>query len=186
MARRGRGRQRQQEAPPALTPLGEPVYLISIRPVYAYQIFRGTKRYELRRWVAGEIPEGSIMVVYASGNVRAIIGEFRVGHVVRGTAEHVWSVVMSDRESGIRGDAWHYIKGSDRAMALEVLEPRLYPRRVTLEEIRRIIPGWNPPLSYKLLREGEPLYELVIRKLRRLAGLEPPEEEPTGDVEGQS
>jgi len=172
---RTRRRSQRQEAPPALTADGAPVYLISIRPVYAYQIFRGTKRYELRRWVAGEIPEGSVMVVYASGNVRAIIGEFRVGAVVRGTAEHVWSTVMSDRESGVRGDAWHYIKGSDKAMALQVQEPRLYPRKVTLEEIRRIIPGWNPPLSYKLLREGEPLYELIIRKLRRQAGLEPPE-----------
>ena len=177
MARARRSRA-QEEAPPALTSTGEPIYLISIRPVYAYQIFRGTKRYELRRGVAGQIPEGAVMVVYASGNVRAIIGEFRVGAVVRGSAEHVWSVVMSDKESGVRGDAWHYIRGAQNAMALEVVEPRLYPRRVTLEEIRRIVPGWNPPLSYKLLREGEPLYELIIKRLRVAAGLEePPEDE---------
>ncbi len=91
MARTRRSRQ-QEEAPPALTSTGEPIYLISIRPVYAYQIFRGTKRYELRRGVAGQIPEGAVMVVYASGNVRAIIGEFRVGAVVQGSAEHVFIV----------------------------------------------------------------------------------------------
>ena len=169
----GRRRRGGVEAPPALTLEGQPLYLISIRPVYAYQIFRGTKRYELRRGVAGSIPEGAVMVVYASGNVRALIGEFTVGRVIRGDAETVWRRVTSDRESGVKGDAWRYIRGADKAMALEVLEPRLYPRRVTLEEIRRIVPGWGPPLSYKLLREGEPLYELIVRKLRALAGLEP-------------
>jgi len=169
-----RQRRRAVEAPPATSVEGEPIYLISIRPVYAFQIFRGTKRFELRRGVAGSIPEGAVMVVYASGNVRAIIGEFRVGRVIRGTAEQVWRGVMSEKNSGVGEDAWRYIRGAERAMALEVVEPKLYPRRVTLEEIRRIVPGWNPPLSYKLLREGEPVYELVVRKLRMLAGLEPP------------
>jgi predicted transcriptional regulator len=174
-----RQRRRGQEAPPALDYTGAPIYLISIRPVYAFQIFRGVKKFELRRGVAGNIPEGAVMVVYASGNVRAIIGEFRVGRVIRGTAEHVWQHVTSTKDSGIGSDAWRYIRGADRAMALEVQEPTMYPRRVTLEEIRRIIPGWNPPLSYKQLREGEPLYELIIRKLRALAGREPPPEEET-------
>ncbi len=163
-------RRRAVEAPPALGEMGEPIYLISIRPVYAFQIFRGTKRFELRRGVGGSIPEGATMVVYASGNVRAIIGEFRVGLVIRGTAEEVWRGVMAERDSGVGGDAWRYIRGADKAMALEVLEPTLYPRRVTLEEIRRVVPGWNPPLSYKLLREGEPVYELIIRRLRALIG----------------
>ena len=113
------------------------------------------------------------MVVYASGNVRAIVGEFRVGRVIRGSAEEVWRRVTSERGSGVGGDAWRYIRGAERAMALEVVEPVLYPRRVGLEEIRRIVPGWNPPLSYKLLREGEPVYELVVRRLRRLVGREP-------------
>ena len=170
-------RKRGQEAPPALDAAGAPIYLISIRPVYAFQIFRGVKKFELRRGVAGNIPEGAVMVVYASGNVRAIVGEFRVGRVIRGTAEHVWREVTRSKETGIGRDAWRYIRGADRAMALEVLEPTMYPRRVTLEEIRRVVPGWNPPLSYKLLREGEPLYELIVRKLRILAGREPPEEE---------
>jgi len=166
-----RRRKQLQPAPQALTETGAEMYLISIRPVYAYQIFRATKRFELRRNVIGRIPEGSVMIVYASGNVRAIIGEFTVGKVIEGTAEQVWRKVLSEKNHGIRGDAWHYIRGAQKAMALEVVNPVLYPRKVTLEEIRRIIPGWNPPLSYKVLREGEPLYELIIRKLRRLAGL---------------
>jgi len=143
------------------------VFLISIKPLYAYQIFRGTKKFELRRNVAGDIPSGSILVVYASGNVRAIIGEFKVGRVISGGARELKKKLAGER-TGLREDAWHYVKGASKAMALEVLEPRLYPRKVTLEEVRRIIPGWSPPLSYKRLLEGDPLYELIVKKLRQL------------------
>ena len=169
-ARRGR-----QQPPPALDEAsGAPLYLISIRPQYAYQIFRGVKKFELRRNVGPDIPEGSVMIVYASGNVKAIVGEFRVVRVIAGSAEHVWREVMKHPSPGVGSDAWPYIRGAERALALEVGSPTLYPRRVTLEELRRIIPGWMPPLSYKVLREGDPVYELVIKPLRRLAGLERP------------
>ncbi len=165
-------RRQRQQLPPVTDETGAPLYLISIRPHYAYQIFRGVKRFELRRNVGPDIPEGSVMIVYASGNVRAIVGEFRVVRVIAGTAEQVWREVMKHPSPGVGSDAWPYIRGAEKALALEVGNPILYPRRVTLEELRRIIPGWMPPLSYKVLREGDPVYELVIRPLRRLAGLE--------------
>jgi predicted transcriptional regulator len=163
---------RRRQPPPAVTGDGSPIFLISIRPQYAYQILRGVKRFELRRSVGSPIPKGSVMVVYASGSVRAIVGEFRVVRVIEGTAEQVWREVMKHPSPGVGLDAWPYIRGAERAVALEVGDPVVYPRRVTLEELRRIIPGWMPPLSYKQLREGDPTYELVIKPLRRLAGLQ--------------
>ncbi len=145
----------------------EEVYLMSIRPQYANAIFRGRKKYELRK-LSGQpgITEDSVIVVYSSGNVKAIIGEFRAGRIITGTPEYVWTAVGQSRY-GIGRDAWAYIRGGKRAMAIEVLEPKLYPRPVSLDEIRRIIPGWMPPFSYKRLEPGDKLYELVIRRLRR-------------------
>ncbi|MET1101921.1 MAG: DNA-binding protein [Pyrodictiaceae archaeon] len=145
----------------------EKIYLISIKPYFAFQIFRGSKKFELRRWAGSSIEEGAIMVVYASGNVRAIIGEFKVGKVIEGRPEEVWRRILSYPESGVDADDWPYIRGAKRAYALEVREPRLYPRRVSLDEIRSILPGWMPPLSYKLLKEGDPVYELIVKPLRR-------------------
>lgn len=142
------------------------IYLMSIRPKYARAIFAGRKKYELRK-VSGApvIGEGSTIVVYASGQIKGIIGEFRVGRVIRATPERVWEIVRQPG-TGIGEDAWLYIRGAKQAMALEVVEPIPYQRAVTLEEIRRIIPGWMPPFSYKLLREGDPVYELIIRRIR--------------------
>ncbi|MEB3772921.1 MAG: DNA-binding protein, partial [Desulfurococcales archaeon] len=59
-----------------------------------------------------------------------------------------------------------YIKGSRLAQAIEVLNPRLYKVPVSLEEVRNIIPGWNPPHSYTKLRPEDPLYRLIIEPLR--------------------
>ncbi len=161
----------RRQPPRALTDSGEPLYLISIRPQFAYQIFRGVKKFELRRWIGVPVEEGSIMIVYASGKVRAIIGEFKVGRIIEGSAEQVWREVMKHPSPGVDHKDWPYIKGASKALALEVKHAVLYPRKVTLDELRMIIPGWMPPLSYKVLREGDPVYELVIKPLRRFAGL---------------
>lgn len=142
------------------------IYLMSIRPQYANAIFAKSKKYELRR-LSGVKPieEGSIIIVYSSGNVKSIIGEFRASEVIIDHPERVWAIVTTPG-TGIKSDAWNYIRGARRAMAIRVEGPRLYPRPVSLEEIRRIIPGWMPPFSYKRLYPGDRLYELVIRRLR--------------------
>ncbi|MCE4602226.1 MAG: DNA-binding protein [Desulfurococcales archaeon] len=144
----------------------EDIYLMSIRPKYARAIFAGRKKYELRKLSgAPSIEEGSIVIVYASGQIKGIIGEFRVGRVIKAAPEKVWEIVRQPG-TGIGEDAWFYIRGARQAMALEVRDPTPYQRPVTLEEIRRVIPGWMPPFSYKPLREGDPVYELVIRRIR--------------------
>ena len=144
------------------------MYLMSIRPKYAYKIFAGIKKYELRRWIGIRLDPGSLIVVYASGNVRALIGEFRAGKIVYGSPTKVWNYVRSVPSSGVDMEDRSYIVGSKTALAIEVLSPKLYKHPVKLDELRRIIPGFNPPLSFRELSETEPLYRLIIRKLRRL------------------
>ncbi len=146
------------------------MYLMSIKPKFAYEIFSGSKKYELRRWYGIDIEEGSTVVVYASGRVQAIIGEFRVARVVMGEPRRVWREITREHDAGVDDDDWPYISGSKKAMALRVAEPRLYARPVSLQEMRRIIPGWNPPLSFKELRQGDPTLELVIKMARTWRG----------------
>ncbi len=161
-----RARRTQQQA------LEPRTFLMSIRPQFAYQILRGEKKFELRRWIGVPVAPGSVVVIYASGSVKALVGEFLVGRVYQGPAEDVWKQVMMHPSPGVDRDDWPYIRGAKKAMALEVERVIAYPRQVTLQELRRVIPGWQPPISYKVLREGDPLYELIVKKLRRLAGLD--------------
>lgn len=143
----------------------EEVYLMSIRPQYARAVLSGRKKYELRK-LAGVRPveEGALIVVYSSGKVKSIVGEFRAGRVIVGSPDVVWAHASRPGQ-GVGGDAYAYIRGAKRAMAIEVVEPRFYPRPVTLEEIRRIIPGWMPPFSYRRIGPGDRFYELILRRI---------------------
>lgn len=146
----------------------KPMYLMSIRPKYAYRIFTGIKKFELRKWF-GVIPEKrSIIIVYASGSVRAIIGEFTVGNIIIGKPSEVWDKLSRYESIGVGNEDYQYIRGSKTAMALEVVDPVLYVKPITLEELRSIIPGFMPPFSFRRLSPDEPLYELIIKKARKL------------------
>ena len=142
------------------------LYVMSIKPKYARAVLEGRKLYELRR-LQGLKPleEGSIVIVYASGETQSIVGEFKAGRVLVGSPERIWELVGRE-EYGLDEEARRYIEGSKRAMAVEVREPRVYPTPIKLEKIRRIIPGWNPPYSYVELEEGDPLYELLIKHVK--------------------
>ncbi len=148
------------------------LYLMSIRPQYARMIFAGIKKYELRK-VSGApvVIEGSTIIVYVSGRVKGIVGEFRAGKVFKSVPEKIWGLVYRPG-TGIKEDAWAYIRGAKQAIAIEVKDAVMYERPVTLDEIRRILPGWMPPFSYKVIGEGDPLYELIIKPIRMRYGLE--------------
>ena len=143
------------------------VYLMSIRPKYAYRIFAGIKKFELRKWFGLKPEPGSTIIVYASGSVRAIIGEFTVGKVIFGDSNAVWRKLNEFAQTGLGRDDYSYISGSRAAMALEVVNPKLYDYPITLNELRRIFPGFMPPLSFRVLELDEPLYRLLIEKARK-------------------
>ncbi len=144
----------------------EKIYLASIRPKYVYRIFTGVKKFELRKWIGIRPPKGSTIVVYASGSVKAIVGEFRVGRVFFAQPSDIWNILMTMEKSGIGAEDYQYIRGAKYALAIEILNPILYVKPIKLDELRRIIPGFMPPMSMKELSKDDPLYELIIRKAR--------------------
>ena len=143
------------------------MYLMSIRPKFAYQIFTGEKKFELRRAMNINIEPGSKIILYVSGKVKAILGEFTAGRIIEGSAEAVWRTIRQYGNVGIDADDWPYIKGARKALAIEVLNPVMYDRPIRLDEIRRIIPGFMPPISFRRLYPGEPLVKLLIEKVSR-------------------
>jgi len=146
----------------------EKLYLASIKPKYAYRIFTGTKKFELRRWIGIRPIENSTIVVYASGSVKAIIGEFKVGRVLFAKPSDIWDMLSTLGNTGVGVEDYQYIKGAKKALAIEVVNPILYIKPITLDEIRNIIPRFTPPMSFRELSIHEPLYEMIIRKAREL------------------
>ncbi|UXD21543.1 DNA-binding protein [Ignicoccus pacificus DSM 13166] len=148
-----------------------PVMLLSIKPKYAQRILSGYKKFELRTWIGLDFYPGMLVVMYVSGNVKSIVGEFRVGKVYKGRPEYVWGRLIEEggeERTGVGDEDYLYIARARKAMAIEVLEPKKYKRPVKLEELRLIIPGWLPPMSHAFMGPGDPLWEMVIKKLREL------------------
>lgn len=147
------------------------IALFSIRPEYAEAILAGIKKFELRRGASKTLTPGTIAVIYASGRVKRIVGHFIIGRIYKGTPAMIWKIVTSDKKYGVTRESKKYIEGSTTAMAIEILKPTPYKHRISLSEIRMIIPGWNPPLSYTILEEGNPLLELVLKRIWAREGI---------------
>lgn len=142
------------------------IYLASIKPKYVYRIFTGIKKFELRKWIGIKPVEGSDIIVYASGSIKAIVGEFKVGKVYFAHPKDLWNILMTLEKPGVGIEDYQYIKGARYALAIEILNPILYVKPIKLAELQKIIPGFMPPMSIREISKGEPLYELIIRKAR--------------------
>jgi predicted transcriptional regulator len=138
---------------------------MSIKPKYGLEILRGRKKVELRGFV-GEIAPGDIVVLYLSSPVQAISGEFRAGRIVFGVDE-IKRFVEALEDPGVDEEDWGYLVGRRKPMAIEVLEPVEYEVKVTLRVLREEVPGFRPPMSYRLVKPVEPLYG-VIERTRRM------------------
>lgn len=148
-------------------------FIFSIRPVFAYRVFTGRKKYELRRYGGFRVETGDRIILYVSGRVQAVMGEFQAGEVLTGPPEAVWKKIMGMKDTGITGDLYRYIAGSKTAMAIEVRNPLMYRYPAKLDDLRRIFPGFNPPLSMLPLDDADPLVVMVFNKLRDLTTQEP-------------
>ncbi|MEZ0394296.1 MAG: DNA-binding protein [Desulfurococcaceae archaeon] len=140
----------------------EGLYLISVRPKFAYRMLLGVKKYELRRWPRVVPRKGSRVVIYASGTVQSIVGEFVVGRVIEGDYESVASALRG-LESGLTGEDLSYIRGARKCIAIEVLSPRPYARPLSLAELRLVAPWFRPPRSIAELDPCDPLAMIIDR-----------------------
>lgn len=144
------------------------VLIVPIKPVFAYRIFTGRKRYDLRKMIRGasRVESGDRAILYVSGDVKAFMGEFTVGEVITGSPEYIIRELNKRPLSGVGEEDFAYIRGAGLAVAIEVLNPILYKTPVEMKEVLKIIPDYNPPLGIQKLDEYEPLVVLILDKAR--------------------
>ena len=122
------------------------VLLLSIKPQFAEAILRNEKKVELRR-LKPRVNKGDLVIVYASGDVRAIVGSFTVSEILVGTPGSVWREVQHC--SGVtKRDYDAYFAGSEKAVGIAVEQTTRLKRPLALAEVRRKRPGFHPPQSF--------------------------------------
>ena len=139
--------------------------LMSIQTTYARKIFSGRKRWEFRKSIpreAAESPSPVVVVVYSSGEDRAIIGEFKIGRVVKTSFPELM------RLTGMKNDAdavrWlsEYYKNRRVCSAIQVGNFRLYANAIRLDELQRRVPEFRPPQNFIYLHN----HPAIDRELR--------------------
>ncbi len=122
---------------------------LSIRPRFAAQIFAGTKTVELRR-VRTRIEEGGLVIVYASGDTKALLGAFQAEKVVASTPSAIWR--RYGNKTGLTKREFDgYYSGSDTAFAIEIAYAWQLAVPVCLHTLRKKREGFRPPQSYHYL-----------------------------------
>lgn len=125
------------------------VVLLSVRPPHVDHLLDGTKTVELRRrrW---RVPPGSVVLLYASGKRRALVGSLVVKATEVGMLDAIWD--QYGKEAGLTHRAFReYFIGVHQAVAIHVGSARRLDTPVGLDELRRRRPAFTAPQSFRYL-----------------------------------
>lgn len=122
--------------------------LLSIKPEFVDQIFKGKKKFEYRKSIFTN-KEVSSVVIYATMPVGRIVGEFSISNILMDTPEEIW--INTKKESGISKTFYDsYFENRSKAYALEIGVLKKYDSPINPYEI---IKGFVPPQSFRYLNE---------------------------------
>jgi len=120
--------------------------LLSIRPHFVDLIFAGTKTVELRR-VKPRVKSGDLVVVYASGATKGMVGAFEVAGVTAATPSSIWRKYNGG--SGLtKREFDHYFAGVSVGYAICIGKFWKIQEPVPLNTLRQRRAGFRPPQSY--------------------------------------
>ncbi|MVX35479.1 ASCH domain-containing protein [Myroides sp. LoEW2-1] len=122
--------------------------LLSIKPEFVEQIFKGKKKFEYRKSIFAKSDVNSV-VIYATMPVGRIVGEFSISNVLMDTPEKIW--LDTRNSSGISKSFFDsYFENRDKAYALEIGDFTQYEIPINPY---KIIEGFVPPQSFRYLEE---------------------------------
>lgn len=132
------------------------VVFLSVRPAFAEAILQDRKDVELRRRPPAAEP-GTIVFLYASSPVCALVGAFVLRGVEQDSPTRLWARV--GRDSGVgRADFLSYFHPLPRASALRIGSRWRLTEVIKLERIRGVWTGFQPPQSFRYawaVRKGD-------------------------------
>ena len=123
--------------------------LLSVRPRFARALLSGSKRVELRRR-AVRLKPGQLIAVYEASPTSALAGFLIVAATYEATPAAVWTRCNSGMSLS-RTEYDKYLRGSERAFAIEVKHAIRLEIPVSLLRLRRQCLGFRPPQSFRYL-----------------------------------
>ncbi len=133
--------------------------LISLASRYAEKIFSGEKLVELRRRTMRVAP-GATVWIYVKLPVGSIVGRARVEAVHASSPASLWR--RFGLVSGLsKAEFFEYFKGVTQGFALVLEGAKRLRQSLSLDSLRRIVEGFNPPQFFVRLTAEHPLFSAV-------------------------
>jgi len=106
--------------------------LLSIKPEFVEQITNGNKKFEYRKKIFKE--EVDTVVVYSNMPVGKLVGEFKIGTIIKGTPEEIWKQTYPN--AGVPEDFFRsYFSNREEAFAIEIKDFKAYPEPLDPKEV---------------------------------------------------
>jgi len=132
--------------------------VLSIKPLYSKKIIKGIKTIELRRRFPLSTSRGTIIYIYSTSPVMALIGSAEIDNVERLTVTDLWRV--HGKSASIRKiDFDNYFRGRDEGFALKITKPRKFMRPFYLRDLKEQF-GFKAPQSFVYVK---PELQKVLR-----------------------
>jgi predicted transcriptional regulator/RimJ/RimL family protein N-acetyltransferase len=140
----------------------EAVLVLSIRPDHAERIFSGIKSFEIRKAVPKQ--PFSRVFLYATGG-RGIVGCFDADTSIKAPVAQLWKIV--GEKGTTRHRFFRYFANSKVGFGIPVRNPVRFRKAVCPPSLKRQVPQFTAPMSYLLVRPGQPLYRTLEQKRRK-------------------
>ena len=123
------------------------IFLLSVQSPHVERILAGTKKVEFRRRPL-KLPPGSIVLLYAAGARRELVGSFVSGRVDCGRPAVLWG--RHRAAAGLTREEYHrYFSGADVGYAVPAATVRSLPVPIPLHELRRRWPRFSTPQTHR-------------------------------------
>lgn len=124
--------------------------ILSIKPFYSDKIFEGIKTVELRRRFPLSPARGTLVYIYSTSPVRALVGAAEIDDVEKLPIGALWR--RHGRSASIlKKDFNAYFRGLEEGYALKLSKARPFSRPLTLKELKERF-GFKAPQSFLYAR----------------------------------
>ncbi|GGT50145.1 ASCH domain-containing protein [Actinomadura citrea] len=120
--------------------------LLSLKPRFADAILNGSKTVELRRQRVSA-QAGTLIYIYASSPVMALVGTVDLREVVVANPADIWER-FQDQVGVTEREFRSYYESIETASALLLKNPRIWSESISLAQLRDL-GSFHPPQSYR-------------------------------------
>jgi len=134
--------------------------VLSIKPEYMKLILTGEKSIELRKCKPSISDEGAVIALYCTYPVKAIVGFCLLSELIEDEPCSFWN--KFSKFLGVNKETYkNYYTNSNRAIGLRLNSIYKLKREMPLNEIKKELPDFYPPQTYKYYK-----LDFLINKLK--------------------